>query len=621
MTASQKGIEKALKIFAPPPEFSISEWADNERYLSPESSSEPGKWNTDRAPYQREIMDSVKDPEVTEVVLMTSAQVGKTEIINNVIGYFVHHDPSPILCVQPTLQMAETYSKDRLSAMIRDTPALRMIIGDGKSRQSGNTLLHKRFPGGHITLAGSNSPASLASRPVRVVLFDEVDRFPFSAGTEGDPVSLGKKRTTTFFNRVSVMVSTPTRKGASRIELAYDSSDKRVFMVPCPHCGEKQFLDFKRLHWDSGEPESAVYRCKHCEALIEHSEKHEMLIEGEWEPQAEKKGIAGFHLNELYSPWKSWGEIAQDYEEAKKSEETLKAFWNTSLGLPYESIGDAPDWETLLKRKDGYKSNELPEGVQFLTAGVDIQGDRIEMEIVGWGKEKRSWSIDYRTFYGDTSQIKTFQALDSVMSETWETHDGHKIPILRLAIDSGFQTQNVYDWARQYPQSRVITVKGQDNLQQTFKLPSEQSKRRKKGNQPWVRVWSVGSNVIKRELFSWFRVDPPKGENHPLEAYPFGFCFFPDDYQDTYFKGLCSETEVVKLVNGFPRYYFKKVYERNEPLDCRCYARAAASTLGVDSVKPEAIDRLEKRSRGVSAAPPKSRTKVKIKKKKSSMFG
>jgi phage terminase large subunit GpA-like protein len=615
MSQSDEPFYEALEVFAPPPDLTVSQWADSERRLSPESSSEPGQWSTDRAPYQREIMDSVKDPELDEICLMTSAQVGKTEMINNVVGYFVEHDPSPMLIVQPTLSMAEAYSKDRLSGMIRDTPALSRIIGSGKAKKTGNTLLHKSFPGGHITLAGSNSPASLASRPVRIVLFDEVDRFPYSAGAEGDPVTLGKKRTTTFLNRLSFLVSTPTKKGASRIELAFESSDKRLYFVPCPHCDHMQFLDHKHFYFNDDDPQDCGFNCQECGALIEHQEKLHMLRDGEWRKTGDKKSrVAGFHLNEFYSPWKTWAEIASDWKAAKKSEETLKAFYNTSLGLPYESMGDAPDWERLFKRKSAYKKNQIPNEVLFLTCGIDVQKDRLELEIVGWGTEKRSWSIDYRVIHGDTSQAKTFNELDSILSETWVRDDESRLSILRAAIDSGYQTQNVYQWARRFSESRVIVVKGQESLNAIFSMPKDIMKRSKK-SRPLARVWNVGVSVVKRELFSWFKLDEP-GEADQSE--PFGFCHFPDEYGETYFKGLCSESENVKLVQGFPKYYFTKIYERNEPLDVRVYNRAAASTLGLDSLSNEGLENLFRASMELSGNPDPIKTQPRIKRKKSS---
>lgn len=617
MSLCDDAIFSSLEVFSPPPELSVSEWADLERRLSPESSSESGQWSTDRAPYQREIMDTVKDPSIDEIVLMTSSQVGKTEMINNVVGYFMHHDPAPMLIVQPTLSMAQDYSKDRLSTMIRDTPALKKIVGSGKAKKTGNTLLHKSFPGGHITLAGSNSPASLASRPVRIVLCDEVDRFPLSAGTEGDPVNLAKKRTTAFLNRFHLMVSTPTKKGASRIELAFEGSDKRLFHVPCPHCGFFHFLDHRNFHFDDDHPENASFTCPDCSAIIKHSEKLDLLSKGRWVKTGDETSrVAGFHLNEFYSPWKSWSEIARDWKDAKKSEETLKTFFNTSLGLPYESQGDAPDWELLFKRQSGYKRNQVPTEVLFLTAGIDVQKDRIELEVCGWGTDKRSWSIDYRVIFGDTSQAETFKKLDAILSETWTRDDGASIRILRAAIDSGYQTQNVYQWARRFPESRVIVVKGQESLNAIFQLPKDIMKRSKK-SRPLARVWSVGVSTIKRELFSWFKLDPPD-DDHPEDS--FGFCRFPDDYPEQYYKMLCSESEDMKLVNGFPRYFFTKIYDRNEALDVRVYNRAAASTLGLDSTTNDGLQKLFQISTELSNAAETMRKAPKIKKKKSTFL-
>lgn len=605
----------ALEVFAPPPDLTVSQWADKERRLSAESSSEPGQWNTDRAPYQREIMDSVNDEEIDETVVMTSSQVGKTEIINNVVGYFIDQDPSPMLIVQPTLKMAEDYSKDRLATMIRDTPVLRDIFGDGKAKKTGNTLLHKSFPGGHVTLAGSNSPASLASRPVRAVLFDEVDRFPYSAGTEGDPVNLAKKRTTAFLNRFHFMVSTPTRKGASRIELAFEGSDKRLYFVPCPHCGEMQFLDHKNFVFDEENFDDASFRCVGCSALIEHKFKQDLLAGGEWRKTGKKSRVAGFHLNEFYSPWKSWAEIARDWIDAKKSQETLQVFYNTSLGLPFESQGDAPDWELLYKRKSGYKRNQVPDDVLFLTASFDVQKDRIESEICGWGTEKRSWSIDYRVFFGDTSQKATFNQLDQLLSEVFEKADGTKLSILRAAIDSGYQTQNVYNWARRFPESRVIVVKGQESLNAIFSMPKNIMKRSKK-DRPLVRVWNIGVNTIKRELFSWFKLPEPDRTDENA-AKPFGFCEFPDDYDQNFYKMLCSESEQVKIVNGYPKFFFSKIFERNEALDLRVYNRAAASTLGLDSFTDEGLLNLHRASQEITGLATPLQSQIKITRKKS----
>lgn len=309
----------------PPKKLTVSQWSDEYRQLSSEASSESGKWRTSRAEYQRGIMEAFSDPTIETVVWMSSAQVGKTEILLNIIGYFVDQDPSPILLLQPTLEMAQAFSKDRLAPMIRDTKQITDKVKESKSKDSGNTILHKTFMGGHITMAGANSPSSLASRPVRVVLCDEVDRYPASAGTEGDPVNLAFKRTTTFWNRKKMITSTPTIKGASRIERAYEESDMRKFYVPCPACGHEQILEWENVVWETNRPETATYHCSKCGSGWSDGVRHNAIKEGRWIAQNQKKGVAGFWINEIYSPWVELGTMAKNFLEAKKSQEMLKA--------------------------------------------------------------------------------------------------------------------------------------------------------------------------------------------------------------------------------------------------------------------------------------------------------
>ncbi|WP_417905277.1 phage terminase large subunit family protein [Candidatus Tisiphia endosymbiont of Micropterix aruncella] len=301
--------KKIAKLVAPPPKLSVSQWADNYRKLSSESSAEPGSWHTSKTPYQREIMDAVNDPKIEMIVVMSSAQVGKTEVINNIVGYHIHQDPAPMLIVQPTEKLAESWSTDRLTPMLRDSEVFKNLVKDPKSRDSGNKILYKRFPGGHITMAGSNSPSSLASRPVRIVLCDEVDRYPASSGSEGDPVNLAKKRATTFWNRKIILTSTPTIKYFSRIELAYLQSDQRRYYVPCKLCGEYQTLKWSQVRWPKDKPEEAHYVCEVNGCILHDNDKMSMLQRGKWisEAQGESNNIAGFHLSEIYSPYVNSG--------------------------------------------------------------------------------------------------------------------------------------------------------------------------------------------------------------------------------------------------------------------------------------------------------------------------
>ena len=442
-------IAAALATFAPPPALTVSDWADRFRYLSPESSAEPGKWSTDRAPYQRGIMDSVADPEVNQVVIMSSAQVGKTAMIENVVAFYICQDPSAILLLQPTLEMAGAFSKDRLAGMLRDTPALRGLVKDARARDSGNTQLHKQFPGGHITMTGANSPANLASRPIRIVLCDEVDRYPESAGTEGDPVALAIKRTATYWNRKIILTSTPTIKDLSRIEHAFLQSDQRRYWVPCPECGEHQVLKWANVKWDEGQPETAAYYCEHCGVLIGEEHKPAMLLAGEWRADTPFAGIAGFHLNELYSPWRRWSEIAVDFLAAKHGgSELLKAWVNTCLGETWEEQGDAVEMTGIIARAEEYTRADLAG--KPISAGVDVQKDRLEASFVAWGPGEEAWLVEHIIIPGDTARPEPWAELARVFGE---------IRPVAVAVDSGFNTSQVYEFVARH--RYCYAIKGQ----------------------------------------------------------------------------------------------------------------------------------------------------------------
>jgi phage terminase large subunit GpA-like protein len=527
-------------------------------------------------------MDAVSDATVQEVVVMSSAQVGKTLLLKAILGYHVHQDPAPILLLQPTLEMAEAFSKDRLAPMVRDTPVLRGRIADAKSRDSGNTLLHKRFPGGHITLAGANSPASLASRPIRVVLCDEIDRYPASAGAEGDPVNLAKKRTTTFWNRKTVLVSTPTVKGTSRIEAAYLQSDQRRYLVPCPHCDHRHALEWANLRMEEGKPETAAMVCPACGTLIEDADKPRMLRAGEWVAQAPFNGVAGFHLNELYSPWRTFADVARDYLRSKDSPEQYKTWVNTSLGETFAETGEAPEWQRVYDKREDYPIGAVAEDVVFLTAGVDVQRDRLEVEIVGWCEGKRSRSIDFRVIEGDTENLDgpAWTELARVIgTETWEHASGATLSLRYVCVDSGFRTTTVYDFCRKFGMSKVAPIKGMD-AQATIISSPRPIDRKRDGKQAWrgLKLYLVGASVAKDEFYSWLRLDLAEDGTAPP-----GYCHFPQ-YGQQHFKELTSEQVMIQLDRrGFQkRVWTKTAGVRNEPLDCRVYARAAAAIVGID---------------------------------------
>ena len=430
-------------VWLPPPDLTVSQWADEFRRIPPEASAEPGQWKTSRAEYQREIMDAISDPLVERVIVMTAAQVGKTEILLNVIGYFIDQEPSPILVLQPTLDMGQSFSKDRLSPMIRDTPALQGKVKEARSRDSGNTIMHKKFLGGHITISATNSPVSLASRPIRVLLCDEVDRYPPSSGKEGDPLTLAVKRTQNFWNRRIVWVSTPGLLQTSRIYKGFQVSSQEEWCVPCPTCGEYQPFSWDQITF-KGIPEP-VMKCAKCGAIHNEVDWKAGQERGKWiAKNPNEKKIRGFHMNAFASGWVSWQDIVKQYQEAfLNGEESLKGWWNTVLGLPYENTEGTIEAEALESHREKYEA-ELPDGVLVLTCGVDTQDDRLECEVVGWGVGHESWGIEYRVFYGDPGLQEVWQALDDFLSKTWSYADGDKLGLSCTCIDSAGQQSIMY---------------------------------------------------------------------------------------------------------------------------------------------------------------------------------
>lgn len=512
-------------------------------------------------------MDAFNDPDVTQIIVMSSAQVGKTEILNNVVGFHIDQDPSPILIVQPTLDMAQTWSKDRLAPMLRDTPTLAGKIKDPRSRDSGNTTLHKSFSGGHVTACGANSPSSLASRPIRVVLCDEVDRYPISAGSEGDPVTLARKRAATFWNRKFAMFSTPTNKGASRIEASYEESDKRKFFIPCKDCGEYQELKWSNVQWSEGDPLTAKYICPDCGSIWDDADRVRAIKRGEWRATAPFKGIAGFHLSALYSPWTMLHEGVADFLEARKQPATLRVWVNTYLGETWEEQGEAVDDYAISQRVEDW-GDKVPAEVVLLTAGVDVQDDRLEVEIVGWGKDEESWSLVYKTIYGDPSSPNVWHDLDNLLINTQlENENGIQLPIRCTCIDTGgHHTSSVYSYVRPREGRRIFGIKGIGGASKPI------VGRPSKNNIGKVHLFPIGVDTAKDLLFSRLRITDAGA----------GYCHFPEGRSDEYFKQLTAEKIVTRYHKGFARREYVKTRPRNEALDVRVYAMAALYILNVN---------------------------------------
>ena len=570
----------------PDPLLTISQWADQYRTLSGRASAEPGPWRTDRTPYLREIMDCLSPSSPIErTVFMKGAQIGGTECGNNWIGYVVHQAPGPMMSVQPTVEMAKRNSKQRIDPLIEESEVLRNLVRDPRSRDSGNTVLQKEFPGGVLVMTGANSAVGLRSMAARYLFLDEVDAYPGDVEGEGDPINLALARTRTFARRKIFLCSTPKITGLSRIEAAYEESDKRQYWVPCPICFEYQVLKFAQLRWPKGQPEQAVYVCEHCGQEIRNHQKHWMLPRGQWRASAQGDGkTAGFHLSSMYSPvgWFSWGDAAKQFEQAQKNPSLLQVFVNTVLGETWTLMGEAPDWKKLYDRREHYKIGIVPRGGLLLVAGADVQRDRIEVEVVAYGRGKESWSVDYRVFEGDTSRPQVWEKLAALLNETYPSATGVELPILQIAVDSGYAAMEVYEWARKQG-SRVLVIKGDARVPALLGAPSPIEVgplgiKIKRG----VRVWPVNSGMAKEELYRWLRLERPTDEDIEKQIpFPPGFCHFPR-YGEEYFKQLTAEQLTTKLVKGYRRLEWQKMRERNEALDCRVYARAAAARVGLD---------------------------------------
>lgn len=613
-------VQRVQASWRPPVRMDLDAWAEARFYLSAESAAEPGRWRS--IPYQRAILNAFTDPTVSQVSVMKSARVGWTKILNAVVGYHMDMDPCPIMVVQPTIEDAEGYSKEEVAPMLRDCPALAAIAPAEKSRDGGNTILAKRYRGGSLSIVGANSPRGFRRVSRKVVLFDEVDGYPLSAGHEGDPISLGIRRSEYYWDRKIGAGSTPTIAGVSRIESLFLAGDQRRFYVPCPHCGEFQVLTFPRFTWPTGRPDLAVYVCILCGAEVEHKDKRAMVEAGAWRPGPHPQfpddpppgpwqGHASFHVwaGYSYSPNATWGQLATEFVAATRGgQETLKTFVNTVLGEAWRERGEAPEWERLYQRRDRYAIGTCPAGVLLLTAGVDVQKDRLVYEVVGWGRDRRSWSIEAGVFVGDVSTPGPWAQLDALLERMFVHESGALLSIRVLAVDSGAFTQTVYTWARPKPANRVIAVKGLSTMQRgvLVGLPTSvevtvRGRKLKRG----YRIWPVNVDQAKTELYGWLGLAPATDEERAAGGEdPPGFCRFPE-HGEAYFKQLTAEQLVkTRTKRGHVVTAWEVIPGReNHGLDARNYARAASFVGGLDRFGERDWQALEQ-ALGVASPPP-----------------
>lgn len=551
--------------------MTVDEWSDAYRKLDRKASAEPGTWKTERTPYLREIMQVLSPSDPTqEVVFVKGSQIGGSEALQNFIMAYMDLSPCPILAVQPTIETAQRWSKQRIAPGLELCDRLRDKVAAPRSRDSSNSLLQKDFNGGTLIIGGGNSAAGLRSMPIRCLALDEVDAYPEDADGEGDPVALAVRRTATFKRRKIFYNSTPVHQATSRIWKFYQDSDKRVFQIPCPHCGEYQEIQWENIRWPEGNPDAAALWCTECGAEIPEHNKTAMLSAGKWVAQNPGHPRAGFMLSALYSPvgWYSWADAARDSLKARDPE-AERVFVNTVLGLPWTEEGATLEAEELERRRVDYRA-EVPRPVLVLTAGVDVQDDRLEVEVVGWGLGKESWGVRYAVFMGDPAQGLVWRDLDDFLRSGFMREDGRTLPISGTCVDSGGHfTQQVYAWCRAREHRRIFAVKGKGGAGVPMIGKATRNNRYK------AALFPVGTDNAKSTIYARLR----------LEDHGPGSCHFPRDlgtgYTLEYFTGLCSERREVKFVSGQTKLVWVKKSRsvRNEPLDVRVYATAALEIL------------------------------------------
>ena len=587
-----------IDALAPPERLSLATWTERYRVLESAagSTAEPGPYRFRRTPYWLEVAEVLSPGHPCEtVVLMKGAQVGATELGMSWIGYAIDEDPTAMMCVLPTEVLARRWSRQRLQPMLDSDRLKGRMQENAGPRDVGGSMLWKEFAGGVLAIAGANSPTNLRSMSFARLFADEVDAFPGDTGGEGDPVELARRGQRTFAGaRKTYLVSTPRNEGTSRIKREFLGGDRRYYEVPCPFCAERQRITWPQVHWDDGpdgapDPSTAHLLCVHCEARIEESHKGAMLAQGEWVPEvpALSDVTRSYHLSALYSPpgWRTWAQIAAAFISAtEQSDQARLQVWvNQDLGETWRTVGAAPDWEDLYRRRETYERCVVPAGAALLTAGVDVQGDRLELEVVAWGPGLESWSIDRHVILGDPAKPTTWEELERYieLDGGFRTPAGAAARVSAIAIDTGYETQSVYRFGARLDPRRWMLVKGRAHLQTIVGPPRKVEYRRDgKRIQRGITLREVGTDVAKSELYGFLRQKPPlvKGEPHPV-----GYCHFAEFHEEEYFRQLTAERLTLSVDNrGRRQYRWEQTRPRNEALDIRVYARAAASALRVE---------------------------------------
>lgn len=576
------------KLWTPPMRPTLSVWAEQNFYTSPEYSSSTGLLRLHQ--YQREPLDCFTDPSVREIVVKCGTQMVKTLLLQVALAYVAVEDPGPCLLSQCKEDDAASFSKERLVPMIRDIPLLAAMPGlASKSRAAGSTATYKEFPGGSWSLVGAGAPSNAARRSIRYLMCDEIDKYETTK--EGAFTELAAERTATFGTRAKEIYCCSPTTPDGPISRKYEASDQRRPWVPCPDCGEFQLLKWGQVKWDAearreDRPFTARYECIACGIRWDDLKRWTACTRLEWRADRPFRGIAGFgDLGHLYSPYKSlekmvrkWLSIAAD--KSPEAAEDLRVFVNTNLAEEYIEKGDAPEWKRIYDLRESYPLRTMPNGALFVTAGIDVQADRLEVYMYAWGRGKESWLVDFAILDGRPAESAVWEKLNEVLGHTYRHESGVDFPIIRYAIDSGHCTTEVYAWARQQGPGRCAVIKGESHGASIIGVPSavdvvSTGKRARRG----VQVWPVQVSLLKSEFYACLRLDRPTAESG--ECFPPGFCHFPE-FAEEFFRQLTAEQLITRIVKGYRKQEWTKTRERNEALDTRIYARAAASMFGLD---------------------------------------
>lgn len=573
---TRSGYYSLLSSFRPKPKITVSEWADNYRYIAEGLSAQPGKWDTNTTPYMREVLDVFIRNDVNQVVVMASSQVGKTEIGLNMIGYYSHQEPSAIMYLLPTDDVAKKFSETRIRTTIESTPVLNALFTN-KSRNAANANDLKSFPGGFLTIVGANTPNNLASFPIRILIQDEIDRFNGNLKDEGSPIGLARQRTITYQNAKELLISTPTINKRSNIWEAYQTTDQREYFVSCPDCEHEFAFEWEQVRWEVDQynkliNNSVYIECPACFHHITERERREMVKNGRWVASKPQNLIPGFHISTMYSTMIRFNILVKEYITAKEwldvnnDPTKMQMFYNLKLGLPFDEVLADLDPEMLARRREFY-IGELPAGVLYLTCGVDTQGDRLEYQIIGWGYGYESWVIQYGVIPGDLSSDLPWKELDNVISKKYYFEDGRHLLIMMTFIDSaGNHTNEVYKYTLPRQTSSIYPIVGRS------------------GDKPILS--NVSRNNLYKTVLITVGVDAAKGRlfrNLAIDDIGPAYVHFPRDQERNcdqhYFAMLVSEKcEIVPKGGQFTQVW-KVINKRNEALDTFVYAMAALEML------------------------------------------